>query len=320
MKTVENIEKNIKAVIERVSSRPFYSMHYYGNYHFDEYLKKGARDIDEFVGYIIETVIHDGEKQSNYTNFGCGVFVAKNTEGDIILARNMDCECAIPMLIRLSEGPDYKSMALVNMAELEWDENTYDTLEQDVKLTLAAPYSPADGINEYGLAVSIMTDVNAIYPNISNKVTIFDYTLPRLLLNKAKSVDEAIELAGNYNFFCCPSPLHFIVADSTGDAAVIEFVNGEMVVMRKDNNYQVVTNFTLYNNPNLEGFGKDRYENIDNELKISNGIISEKRALELLKSNVIPGDEQWSAIYNLTKKSLTVTFSRDYNNVFEFKL
>lgn len=205
------------------------------------------------------------------------------------------------------------------MAELDWDENSYNTLETDAKLTLAAPYSPKDGINEYGLAVACLTDSKAIYPQ-HNKITLFDETLPRLILDKSKTVDEAIALVNNYNLFYIVAPLHFLVADVNGDSAVIEFVNGKMVIVRKDKNYQVVTNFTLYNNPNHEGFGKDRYENIESELVKRQGVIAENEALSLLKRNVIPGDEQWSAVYNLTQRSVLITFSREYNKVYQYNL
>ncbi len=319
MKLIQNIDNKIRAEIIKLSDRPFYSMEYHGDYHFNKYLSKGACNIDEFSTFINETLIYDGKKKINRGKFGCGVFTARNLEGDVIFARNMDCECAIPMMIRLNEGDNYKSLALLNMAELDWDENTYETLETDAKLTLAAPYSPSDGINEHGLAVAIMTDSKAIYPK-NNTITLFDETIPRLILDRAKTVDEAIEYVKNYNLFYCVAPLHYMVADPTGASAVIEFADGTMAVTKKIKNYQVATNFTLYNNPYHEGFGKDRYENIDNELESCKGIISENDALELLKKNVIPGDEQWSAVYNLTKRSVRVTFSRDYHHVYKYEL
>ncbi|QHQ59571.1 linear amide C-N hydrolase [Anaerocolumna sedimenticola] len=320
MKIIQNTTKKIRVEIEKISNRPFYYMNYSGNYCYDEYLLKGTCNLEEFCTFINENLIFNSEKKISKENFGCGAFVAQNTDGDIIFARNMDCEYAIPMMIRLSEDNDYKSLALASMADLDWDENTYETLETDAKLTLAAPYSPYDGINEHGLAVAFMTDASAIYPNRSNKVTLFDFTLLRLLLNKAKSVDEAIKYMKNYNLFYDVAPLHYMVADATGDAAVIEFVDGKMVTIRKNNNYQVVTNFTLYNNPTHNGFGKDRYENIESELEKRQGIITDKDALELLKKNVIPGDEQWSAVYNLTKRRVMVTFSREYNLVYCYEL
>lgn len=320
MKIIQNKEKNIRVEVNQISNRPFYSMNYYGDYRFDEYLLKGAGNIDEYCSLIDEILLSDHSQNIKKEPFGCGAFVAHNPEGDMILARNMDCECAIPMLLRSGDDKDYRSLALINMADLDWDDITFDTLETDPKSTLAAPYSPSDGINEYGLAVAILSDANAIYPNSSDKITLLDLTLPRLILNKAKSVEEAIECIKNYNLFYIIAPLHFFVADAKGDSAVIEFVDGNMVTTKKNNDYQVVTNFTLYHNPNHEGFGKDRYENMENELSKRKGIISEADALELLKKNVIPGDEQWSAIYNLTKRSLTVTFSRDYHHVYQYEL
>ncbi len=139
-------------------------------------------------------------------------------------------------------------------------------------------------------------------------------------MNKAKTVDEAVEYMKNYDLFYDVAPLHYIVADASGDTAVIEFVNGQMITLKNDKNYQVVTNFTLYNNPTKDGFGKDRYENMEYELQKCGGIITEQEALELLKKNVIPGDEQWSAIYNLTKRRMRVTFSSNYELVHEYEL
>jgi predicted choloylglycine hydrolase len=319
MKVIYSDDKSIRAEIEKVSDRPYYSMQYYGDYCFDKYLKEGTGSIEEFCSFVEENLIFGKKMNRDRKEQGCSAFTAHNMEGDILFARNMDCEYSIPMLIRLHNNDDYKSLAFLDMEELDWDENTYDTLESDAKLTLAAPYSPKDGINEYGLAVACLTDSKAIYPQ-DNKITLFDEMLPRLILNRARTVDEAIQLLENYNLFYIIAPLHFFVADAYGDSAVIEFVNGKMVFTKKSKDYQVVTNFTLFNNPDHEGFGKDRYENYERELNKRRGIISENEALELLKDNVIQGDEQWSAVYNLTKRSVLITFSRDYNNVYQYEL
>lgn len=319
MKVIYNRDKNIRVEIEKISDRPYYSMQYFGNYCFEKYLEEGACNIKEFCNFVDKNLIMNKKINIGSKAQGCAAFTARNLGGDILFARNMDCECAIPMYIQLNNNDSYKSLAFLSMAELDWEANTYNTLETDSKLTLAAPYSPKDGINEYGLAVACLTDSQAIYPQ-HNNITLFDETLPRLILNKSKTVDEAIQLVDNYNLFYIIAPLHFLVADAIGDSAVIEFVNGKMVIIKKNKSYQIVTNFSLYNNPNHEGFGKDRYENIESELEKRHGIISEHEALDLLKKNVIPGDEQWSAVYNLTKKSVLITFAREYNNVYKYKL
>ena len=320
MKIIQDSQRNISIEIEKISNRPFYSMRYCGDDCFDEYLLRGAHSLEDYCAFIETALIRNRENPIGHNNFGCGAFVAQNANSDILFARNMDCECAIPMLLRRNDTLSYRFLSLVNMAFLDWDESTYDSLETDRKLTLATAYSPSDGINEYGFAVAILTDAAATYPQQNDKITLFDMTLPRLLLNKAKSVEEAIHYTEQYNYFYDVAPLHYMVADASGHSAVIEFVDGKMVVTRAENKYQVVTNFTLFDNPSKTGFGKDRYENILNALEKQAGIISEEEALELLKSNVITGDEQWSAVYNLTKKTLSVTFLGDDENVHRFQL
>ena len=320
MKRIQDSQRNISIEIEKLSNRPLYSMRYYGDDCFGEYLLRGAHSLEDYCSFIDTTLIRNRENQIHHNNFGCGAFVAQNANKDILFARNMDCECAIPMLLHLNEDSSYRFLSLVNMAFLDWDEGTYDSLEIDSKLTLATAYSPCDGINEYGFAVATLTDAAATYPEQNDKITLFDMTLPRLLLSKARSVEEAIHYTEKYNFFYDVAPLHYLVADASGQAAVIEFVDGKMVVTKREKKYLVVTNFTLYGNPTKTGFGKDRYENIQNTLERQGGVISEEDALELLKRNVIPGDEQWSAVYNLTKKTLSVTFSGDYENVHRSKI
>ena len=320
MKIIQDSQRNISIEIEKISNRPFYSMRYCGDDCFDEYLLRGAHSLEDYCAFIETALIRNRENPIGHNNFGCGAFVAQNANSDILFGRNMDCECAIPMLLRLNDNSSYRFLSLVNMAFLDWDESTYDLLEIDSKLTLATAYSPSDGINEYGFAVAILTDADAIYPKQNDKKTLFDMTLPRLLLSKAKSVEEAIHYTEKYNYFYDVAPLHYMVADASGHSAVIEFVDGKMVVTKAENKYQAVTNFTLFDNPTKTGFGKDRYDNILNVLEKQGGIISEEDALELLKSNVIPGDEQWSAVYNLTQKTLSVTFSGDYKNIHRFKL
>lgn len=320
MKEIVDVKRNIRIEIEKLSNRPFYSMKYHGDDRYYQYLLQGAYSLDEYCALVDTILFGNEEKTFKYDNFGCSAFLAKDENGDILYARNMDCENAIPMLLHLNAEGANKSLSLVNMVDLDWDETTYETLEADPKLTLATAYSPCDGMNEYGLAVAILTDATAVYTKDDNKITLFDLTLPRLILDKAKTVDEAIDYAKDYNLFYAFAPLHFFVADATGNAAAIEFVDGVMVVTKKEKEYMIVSNFTLYNNPEKEGFGKDRYENYQKRLTESDGMISEAEALEILKRNVIPGDEQWSAVYNLTKRTLAVTFSKDYEQVYRFEM
>lgn len=318
MKYIRNIEKNISAEIEKVG-KSHYTMNYFGDYGLNEYLSKGVKNLNEFIEFVEQRILMDDSSKRDGKKFGCGVFLAKTKENDVIFGRNMDCECGIGMITRIDQSSAYHSLALTNMCELDWEDNTYDTLEERVGLTLSAPYSPSDGINEHGLSIAVLSDCGAIYP-LNHEITVLDYSIPRIVLDQASNVEEAIELIQNYNLFYLVTPFHYMVADAEGNSAVIEFVNGKMQTIRKQGNYQVLTNFTLFQNPLHEGFGKERFENMEVCLKENDGVISEEDALELLKANVIPGDEQWSAVYNLTKRSVLITFARDYDSVYRYQL
>ena len=110
MKRIQDSNRNISVEIEKLSNRPFYSMRYYGNDCFDEYLLRGADSLEDYCSFVDTALIH--------SSFGCGAFVAKNKDGDILFARNMDCEYAVPMLLRLNEDYSYRFLSLVNMAFL----------------------------------------------------------------------------------------------------------------------------------------------------------------------------------------------------------
>ena len=317
MKRIVNSRRKIRIDIEKVSDRPFYSMRYSGNDGFDEYIARGAQSLEDYCSFIDNSLIHNGKTFVSGGDFCCSAFTARNKKGDVLFARNMDCNYAIPMLLSLTQSGAHGFVSLVNMAFLDWDESTFESIETDSKLTLAAAYSPSDGMNEYGLAVAVLTDVNSVYPRQNYRKTLFDLTLPRLLLSKATSVEEAVEYAGQFNYFYDVAPLHYIAADASGRSAVIEFVNGKMVKTTAVD-CQAVTNFTLYGNSPKTGFGIERYDNICKVLELRRGVISEEEALALLKENVISGDEQWSAVYNLTQKTLSVTFSGEYERIYRF--
>lgn len=188
-------------------------------------------------------------------------------------------------------------------------------------LTLAAPYFVIDGMNEKGFAVAAHTLRGSVAPIDENKDTIYEATLPRMLLDKAGTVEEALELLNQYNVaLAYPSSSHFMIADAEGNSAVIEYVHREMQVIHKEGDYQIVTNFRLYNNESLNGFGSDRYLGYEEVLSESEGIITTEEALKLLQENTIPGHEQWSVVYNLTQKTMSLVIYDDYESVYTYKI
>lgn len=297
---------------------PVYYLKTFNNYAFDEYLKTGAKDEDALKDFIRNKIDH-GIIKFTADNFGCSAFFAKTPDGDIIFARNLDTHEAFPCIVETKEKNTYHTIGVSNLARLDWKE--FDPGLSSRISCLAAPYASMDGMNEYGLAAALFTAGGSESSIDVNKVTLYDITVVRAVLDKCKNVDEAVEFLKQYNIaFESPYPSHYMFVDADGNSAVIEYVSGKMEVIKRQKNYQICTNFILYHNPGLSGFGSDRYLKYQKVLSESDGVISTEDALTLLENNTIPGDEQWSAVYNLTKLTMTISFPEDYSKIYTYSL
>jgi len=113
--------------------------------------------------------------------------------------------------------------------------------------------STADGMNEAGLVANLLWEVEATYPEddgVTPRVSLSIF--PQYLLDRFATVAEAVaELRANPVHVATgevpvgppgrAATVHVSLSDATGDSAVIEFVDGEMVIWH-DRSYQVMTN------------------------------------------------------------------------------
>lgn len=111
----------------------------------------------------------------------------------------------------------------------------------------------ADGMNELGLVVNLLWEVEATYPEddgVTPRVSLSVF--PQYLLDRFATVEEAVtDLRENPVQVATgevpvgppgrSATVHLSLSDATGDSAIIEFVDGEMVIWH-DRAYQVMTN------------------------------------------------------------------------------
>ncbi len=118
-------------------------------------------------------------------------------------------------------------------SKLASDAGSMAKLLSDETIIIAALYAPLDGMNEKGLcvAVNMIQDSDTISQS-SGKPNIINTTAVRMLLNKAATTNEAVELLKQYDFHASMDYMvHLSVADSTGKSVVIEYINNEMEVI-----------------------------------------------------------------------------------------
>ena len=118
-------------------------------------------------------------------------------------------------------------------SKLASDAGSMAKLLSDETIIIAALYALLDGMNEKGLcvAVNMIQDSDTISQS-SGKPDITTTTAVRMLLNKAATTNEAVELLKQYDFHASMDYMvHLSVADSTGKSVVIEYINNEMEVI-----------------------------------------------------------------------------------------
>lgn len=117
--------------------------------------------------------------------------------------------------------------------------------------------STADGMNEEGLVVNLLWEVEATYPEDDGTTPRISLSVfPQYLLDRYAAVAEAIAdlrdnpvlVQGGEVPVGPPgraATVHVSMSDATGDSAIIEFVDGEMTIWH-DRSYQIMTNEPTY--------------------------------------------------------------------------
>ena len=117
--------------------------------------------------------------------------------------------------------------------------------------------STADGMNEAGLVVNLLWEVEATYPEDDGTTPRISLAIfPQYLLDRYATVAEAVsdlrqnpvQVAGGEVPVGPPgraATVHVSMSDATGDSAILEFVDGDMVIWH-DRSYLIMTNEPTY--------------------------------------------------------------------------
>ena len=340
-----------------------YQINFSGDYSFDEFLSQGGASNDaELISFVTRSITKGIIPMHIKTSsIACSAFTADTQSGDRVFGRNYDFSATNTAIVYTDPGEGrHASYSTIDLSFLGLDaDKDVETIGQKF-LTLAAPYVPLDGINDAGVACGIFmsyqgegkgtpTDTQTDRPDITST------TLLRLILDYADSVEDAVALAQQYDLHdSASSCFHYMVADSTGRSAILEWVGTDadhdvdgaqrqLNVLWNDTDalsdsadWQVVTNFIktpgYYDGTTAEMKGLDRYEHLAAALRETDGIVADKDAAMNLLASV--GRRTWnnddsnsntvhSVVYDLTDKSVLWVGNEHYGEeayTFEFQL
>lgn len=314
--------------LKKIDNYGMYQMTYYGDYGFDDFLEVGASNDADIETFVTKRLLKGLPIDLGVTGDGCTAFVVKNGNGNILFGRNFDFTYAPSLQLYTTPDNGYASVSTVNLAFAGYSENNLpDGSFFDCFLTLAAPFLPFDGMNEKGLAIALLAVPEADVPYDPDKITLNTTTAIRLVLDKAATVEEAVDLLKQYNiYFSGGIECHYLIADASGHSVIVEFVNQELCVVGTEAEYQIASNFIAYDGLNIgEGFTEfERYDKVQNAIEANNGILEANQAVQLLADiGVFDGDTdklQWSVLYNLTTGDGAIFANRKANDLINFQL
>ena len=289
--------------LEKVDDYPLYVMHYVGGY-----------------DSPATAVLPDN------TNFACSLFAALGDEENLLYGRNFDWAYS-PALLLYTDPPDgYASVSMVDLAITGTDAEIFRNLMEmtipEREPLLSALNFPMDGMNEHGLTIGQASVPESVPSDDPSKPTIGSLVIIREVLDHARNIDEAVAIFSRYNIdFTGGPPVHYLMADSRGQSALIEYVGGEMVILPNEHAWHLATNHLLATGIEAVGGSGWRYDTIKARLAATGGILNTVEAMDLL-SNVSQmfNGTQWSVLYDISTGKISLAMARNYEAVYNFQL
>ena len=336
-----------------------YEMNYTVDYKLDEALNAGIVGTTSLTRFVVTHLfdsIPSAKSVSLSYDAGCSAFACPDgTSGNFLMGRNFDFNhrdpdtkerVMIPLIaVHTAPAGGKKSVSFVDGQFVKYESGFYTKKGNDLSMLMALPYLLLDGINEDGFAVSVLKlDGLPTAQSDSPNKRIFTTVAMRMLLDRASTVKEAKEMLKDYSMYMDTdsASYHFFMADAKGDFAIVEYTNPDTKLnpnrleeLSGADTLRCVTNFyvspTMYATPHgmrHSLHGKERYDSLRAGLLRHNYKMTPEEALGLLKV-VAQGPDgyqgstgftQWSEVFNLSKKTVSMSILREWDKTFHFKV
>ncbi|MNI10483.1 Acyl-coenzyme A:6-aminopenicillanic acid acyl-transferase [compost metagenome] len=187
-----------------------------------------------------------------------------------------------------------------------------------------------DGINETGLVVTILADDESArtYPRepaFTRQVGLHELQIMRLILDTCATVEEAKQALLSHRLYYAHIPLHYMIADRSGNSFVFEhsYTNNRYHILDGGTKPFIVSNFLLHRYEDGTPLPEDdnqfgmytRYNKLKEKIAShADPLFSEidaqtnNRCAYIDSSCDIPSRTLWHTVYNTGNNSMTVDF------------
>lgn len=238
--------------------------------------------------------------------YSCTTFVLRSQSG-FVFGRNLDWITGSGLI--LTNPRNLEKMALVDPTEraIKWVSKFGSVTFNQVGREL-----PYGGMNETGLVVEHMTLDETIYPARDNRYAIGACQWIQFQLDNYSTVEEVLHSDTLLRIVDASSKFHFLVTDSFGHVASIEFLNGEMVChIGKSLPIETLANSTYEKSIDCYNYNGDTKSDLSlynfctaarkiNGFKSSVSDSTIKQAFNILGSVSQGLGTKWSIVYDVT--------------------
>lgn len=321
----DKAQKASISTIKDLDNGRLYVMDYTADYKLDKMLQQNINSVDTMLAFVGRELLGAAKPAPGAIDAGCSAFAGRTEEGKPIYGRNFDYKMKMTaVMVRTAPKDGYRSIGIADAGWVGYDIGSLSDGKSDLSAAVAMPYLIMDGMNEKGLAVSVLKLDGKPTHQRTGKPQITTTAALRLMLDKAANVDEALALLEKYdmNSSMETANFHFLLSDADGKNVVLEYTIDDMAVI--DTNY--VANHYLA--PKMHGLGHayDRFAVLDSAVKFKKSIFTPFEAMSLLSLVSQPETEeatsmtQWSVVYNLHDLTAQVAIRRNYDKLFNFTL
>ena len=328
LRTVNSIEK-----ITDYSDYNLYRMDVRYDYSIDDVINYGITDNQSMIDAILKETLPLLPIHMKAPQFGCSAF-ATVQDRHIVMGRNYDFKRdTSAMLVYCTPKDGYKSVALAALDNIS--ANQPDVSMAKKLACLTAPFICLDGMNEKGVSIAVLTLDSEPTVQQTGKQTIFTTLAIRLVLDRAATTQEAVDLLDSYDMFATSGrDYHFYITDASGDGRVVEYDCDDPARPLVATPIRAITNFyglyadrVLPNQRNgIYGHGRERYDSIEAVLNETDTYTVDTawNALKASAQNPNPNDvtsnTQWSLVYNDTQRTAQFVLRRDWDNLVLYDL
>jgi choloylglycine hydrolase len=156
----------------------------------------------------------------------CSTFLLKDEKGNPFFGRNFDFPVGMGHIHINLKGMEKTSFQMVGEQPFTWV-SEYGS----ISFNQNGREFPYGGMNEAGLVIEQMWHQEARYPEPDHRYGLTELQWIQYQLDNSATVDEVLRTDQVIRISNASiATLHFLVADETGNVAVIEFINGQMSV------------------------------------------------------------------------------------------